>query len=112
LEQPDTLPAATLIEAVAAPQSGYVAAIDAAEVGKTCVELGGGRQKKGDPIDYSVGIICHAKVGQSLAAGEPLFTIHANDQGQLETARRRLLAAVTWSDSAVVAPPHTLKIIE
>ena len=44
--------------------------IDAAEVGKTGVELGGGRQQKGDPIDYSVGIICHAKIGTQLADGD------------------------------------------
>ncbi len=112
LEQPDTLPTAPLIETVNAPQSGHVAAIDAAEVGRTCVELGGGRQKKGDPIDYGVGIICHAKVGQTLAPGQPLFTIHANDQAHLEAAHRRLLAAVTWSETAVATPPHTLKIIE
>ena len=112
LEQPDTLPTAPLIETVAALQGGHVAAIDAAEVGKTCVELGGGRQKKGDPIDHGVGIICHAKAGQTLAAGEPLFTVHANDRAHLEAARQRLLAAVIWSDTAVAAPPHTLKIIE
>jgi pyrimidine-nucleoside phosphorylase len=112
LENPDTLPTAPLIETVGAPRSGYIAAIDAAEVGKTSVDLGGGRQKKGDPIDYGVGIICHPKVGQGLAAGEPLFTIHANDRDKLEAAKNRLLAAVNWSDEPVAIPPHTLKIIE
>lgn len=112
LENPDTLPAAALVETVAAPRSGYVAQIDAAEVGKTSVDLGGGRQKKGDPIDYSVGLICQAKVGDRLAGGEPLFAIHANEPGKLEAARQRLLAAVTWSDAPVEPPPHTLKIIE
>ena len=81
------------------------------EVGKTGVDLGGGRAKKGDPIDYAVGIICHAKVGAHLAEGEPLFTIHANDQAKLEAARQCLLAAVAWSESAVPALPHTLMII-
>jgi len=112
LENPDTLPTAPLIETVAAPQSGYIAAIDAAELGKTGIDLGGGRQKKGDPIDYSVGIICHAKIGHQLATGDPLFTIHANSQESLAAAKQRLLAAVTWSQQAVTVPPHTLKIIE
>ena len=112
LENPDTLPTASLIETVKAPRGGYIAAVDAAEVGKTGVELGGGRQKKGDPIDYAVGIMCHAKVGMRLAAGDPLFTIHANAQDKLKSARQRLLAAVTWSETPVAAPPHTLKIIE
>jgi pyrimidine-nucleoside phosphorylase len=112
LENPDTLPVASLIETVQAPRSGSIAATDAAEVGKTGVELGGGRQKKGDPIDYSVGIICHAKVGMQLAAGDSLFTVHANDRDRLEAARQRLLAAVTWSDAAVASPSHILKIVE
>ena len=112
LENPDTLPTAPLIETVGASRSGYIATIDAAEVGKTGVDLGGGRQKKGDPIDYGVGIICHPKVGQELATGDPLFTIHANDQSKLVAARNRLLGAVNWSDKPVANPPHTLKIIE
>jgi pyrimidine-nucleoside phosphorylase len=112
LENPDTLPSAPLIEPVHAPRSGFVAAIDAAEVGKTGVGLGGGRHKKGDSIDYGVGIICQAKAGTQLTAGEPLFTVHANEQGELEAARQRLLSAVTWSDTSVEAPPHTLEIIE
>ncbi len=112
LENPDRLPTASLIETVKAPRGGYLVAIDAAEVGLTGVELGGGRQKKGDPIDYSVGIICQAKIGAQLAMGDPLFTLHANDRDKLEAARQRLLAAVTWSDTPVTKPPHTLKIIE
>lgn len=112
LENPDTLPAALLVETVGAPRSGYIAGLDAAEIGKTGVELGGGREKKGDAIDYGVGIICRAKVGAQLTQGEPLFTIHASAQNKLEAARQRLLAAVTWSDTPVDVPPHTLKIIE
>ncbi|NJN95833.1 MAG: hypothetical protein HC875_17875 [Anaerolineales bacterium] len=112
LENPDLLPTATLIETVAAPRSGFVAGVDAAEVGKTGVDLGGGRAKKGDPIDYAVGILVHAKVGDRLTEGDPLFTIHANDPAKLEAARQRLLAAVIWSEAAVTAPAHTLMIIE
>lgn len=112
LENPGLLPTASLVETVAAPRSGTIAGVDAAEVGKTGVDLGGGRAKKGDPIDYAVGILVHAKAGTYLAEGAPLFTIHANDQAKLEAARQRLLAAVAWSESAIPAPPHTLMIIE
>ncbi len=111
LDNPDLLPAAPIVETVPAPRSGYIAGIDAAEVGKTCVTMGGGREKKGDPIDYSVGIVHHAKVGDSLETGAPLLTLHANSAESLATAKARLLAAVTWSDEPVEAPPHTLKII-
>lgn len=112
LEQPDTLPTAPLVAQLYAPRSGYIAGLDAAEVGKTVVELGGGRAKKGDPIDHSVGLICHAKIGLQVAEGDPLFTIHAKNEADFEMARQRLLAIITWSDTAVEPPAHILKIIE
>lgn len=112
LENPDTLPKAPFIQTVSAPRAGTIAGLDAAEVGKTGVELGGGRQKKGEPIDHRVGIICQAKVGAELEAGAPLFVVHANSQKGLETAQKRLLEAVTWSSGKVEMPPHILKIID
>jgi pyrimidine-nucleoside phosphorylase len=111
LEDPDQLPTARHVETVFAPHSGFIAAIDAAEVGKTGVLLGGGRTKKGDPIDHSVGIVHHAKVGDKLAQGDLLLTIHANDTDTLTEARQRLLAALDWSQEPVSAPDHIRKII-
>jgi len=111
LEQPELLPQASLVETVAAPRSGFISAIDAAEVGKTGVMLGGGRAKKGDSIDYSVGLVHHAKVGDQVAQGAPLLTIHANSAGALAAARERLLAAITWSQEPVSPPVHIRKII-
>ncbi len=111
VENPDLLPQAPIVEMVAAPQSGFIAGIDAAEVGKTGVMLGGGREKKGDPIDYGVGMVFHAKVGDQLAKGDPLLTIHANSSDSLAAARERLLTAVRWSNEPVTFPRHIRKII-
>jgi pyrimidine-nucleoside phosphorylase len=111
LENPDLLPKAPIVETVPAPQSGFISAIDAAEVGKTGVMLGGGRLKKGDPIDYGVGIVHRAKVGAEVAKGAPLLTIHANDANLLATARERLLAAIAWSKEPISPPSHIHKII-
>jgi pyrimidine-nucleoside phosphorylase len=111
VENPDLLPQAPLVETVPAPRDGYLALLDAIEVGKTGVMLGGGRAKKSDSIDHSVGIVHHAKVGDRLAAGDPLLTIHANDEDKLAAARERLLAAVQWSDEPVAIPPHIRQII-
>ena len=111
LDNPDLLPKAPLVEIVPAPQRGFITAIDAIEVGQTAVMLGGGRAKKGDPIDYGVGIIHHAKVGDEVVQGDPLLTIHANAVNTLATARERLLAAIDWSETAVTPPLHIRKII-
>ena len=111
VENPDLLPQAPEVETITAPCSGFIATMDAAEVGKTGVMLGGGREKKGDAIDYSVGIVLHAKVGDQLTQGDPLLTIHANSVDSLAAARARLLSAVRWSDEMVTSPPHIRKII-
>jgi pyrimidine-nucleoside phosphorylase len=105
IEEPERLPQARLIEPVPAPRSGYLAAVNAAEVGMAVVELGGGREKKGDPIDHSVGVIVHYKVGDLVQKDTPLFTIHANDEAKLAAARNRMLVAHTFSDAPVQRPP-------
>lgn len=105
VEDPGLMPAAPLIETTPAPRGGYLAAINAREVGETSVELGAGRARKEDTIDTSVGIVIHHKVGDRVEQGEALFTIHANDWGKLEAARARLLAAHQWSDTPVQPLP-------
>ncbi len=105
IEQPDRLPQARLIEPLPAPASGYLQRVDAAEVGMAVVDLGGGREKKGQPIDHAVGVVTHCKVGDAVERGVPLCTIHANDPERLATARARLLAAHTVGTEAVEPLP-------
>ena len=50
-------------------------------------------QRKGEPIDHSVGVVVHYKVGDLVQKGTPLFTIHANDEEKLAAARERLQRA-------------------
>jgi len=105
IEEPELLPQARLIEPVPAPRSGYLASVNAAEVGMAVVDLGGGREEKGDPINHSVGLIVHYKVGDLVQKKTPLFTIHANDEEKLAAARERVLAAHTFSNTPVHHPP-------
>ena len=111
VDEPAKLPTARFIEEVPAPQPGYIAAIDAREVGLTTMLLGGGRAKKGDPVDHAVGVVLQAKLGDQVAQGQPLLTIHANDSAKLEGARQRLLAAYTWSEEPVSPPPLIHQIV-
>jgi pyrimidine-nucleoside phosphorylase len=105
VDDPEQLPQSRLIEPVPAPRSGYLAKVDAIEVGLSVVELGGGREKKGDPVDHSVGVVVHYKVGDLVQKDTPLFTIHANDEEKLAAARERVLAAHTFSDLPIQRLP-------
>jgi pyrimidine-nucleoside phosphorylase len=105
IEEPERLPQARLIEPVPAPRSGYLAELNAVEVGEAVVELGGGRERKGDPVDHSVGVVVHYKVGDLVQKDTPLFTVHASDEEKLAAARERVLAAHTFSDMPVQRLP-------
>ena len=112
IDHPARLPQAEIIEQVAAPRSGYLQSIHARIIGETVVVLGGGRSKKGDAIDYAVGVEIHHKVGDHLQDGETLFTLHANDQASLEQAREQLLEAHIWSDRSVDPLPLFYGIVD
>jgi pyrimidine-nucleoside phosphorylase len=105
VEQPERLPRAAIVQAVKAEQAGFVQRINALEAGLTSVDLGAGRAKKGDPIDYAVGILLHAKVADRVEAGQVLFTIHANDSDKAAAAEERLRRAITIRDEAVKPLP-------
>jgi pyrimidine-nucleoside phosphorylase len=97
VDHPEKLPTASLIEEVTSPRTGYLKGIDAQVVGETSVDLGAGRARKEDKIDFAVGIVVHHNVGDKVQKGQPLFTLHANDKAKLAAARERVLAAHTWS---------------
>ncbi|MCC6188538.1 MAG: thymidine phosphorylase [Anaerolineales bacterium] len=111
IDEPDRLPTAHLIEEVAAPRGGYLAWVDAREIGMSAVDLGAGRAKKGDPIDHAVGLVIHHQVGDKVQRGQPLFTIHANDAGRLAAARERVLAAHQFSRERVKPLPLFYRVV-
>lgn len=108
VEHPDRLPAAPVVVAVPAPVHGYVHALDARSVGLVAVDLGGGRLKKGDPIDPAVGVMLVAKVGSEVAAGESLCAVHAASRGAAEAVIPRLQAAYTIAPPPVAPLPIVL----
>lgn len=104
VDDPSLLPAAPVTLPLPAAEAGIVQSIDAREVGLSVVALGGGRRAKGDPIDYGVGITCTAKVGDTVAAGDPLCLIHAQSHEQAASVTERLRAAYRVGQGAVTIP--------
>jgi len=98
-------PRAPVIETVEAAGDGYLAAVAADQVGMTVVMLGGGREKKGDPIDHRVGVVMHAKVGDRIEKGQPLFTVHARSGDEAERAASRVSHALRLSSEPVEPLP-------
>ncbi|MDE2853840.1 MAG: thymidine phosphorylase [Chloroflexota bacterium] len=99
------LPQAKLRYNVHARQSGAIAAILADRVAWATLALGAGRRTKEDEIDHAVGIEVFGSVGDAVAVGDLLMTVHANDEGSLQTALEELGGAVAYSASAVEPLP-------
>jgi thymidine phosphorylase len=59
-----------------------------------------------------VGLLVRRKVGDRVSAGEPLFTIHAEDEAKLAAAEKRLAAAVEWNEAPVQPLPLFYGVVE
>jgi pyrimidine-nucleoside phosphorylase len=108
LDNPDLLPQPRAKIVVKSETAGYVSAIDALEVGLASKILGAGRKTKDDAIDYSVGIYLKNKIGDKVAAGDPLAVFYSDgDEEKIEPARKKFLAAYSF-DSNKVDPPKLI----
>jgi pyrimidine-nucleoside phosphorylase len=105
VDDPEKFPKARHIEVIKSPESGYLEQIQARIIGEAAVALGAGRAKKGDPVDHAVGFVVHHKVGDRVEKGQPLFTVHANNESLLAEARQTVLSAFRWADAPVPALP-------
>jgi pyrimidine-nucleoside phosphorylase len=88
-----------------AEKDGYISKINAYQVGMTAVDIGAGRKKKEDTIDYSAGFVFHKKSGDRVSRGEPVLTIHTNRSASISHAQERLKKAISIiADPADVHP--------
>lgn len=55
---------------------GYITEIHGRALGEIAMAMGAGRARKEDPIDPMVGICLFKELGDSIKAGEPLFTLY------------------------------------
>jgi pyrimidine-nucleoside phosphorylase len=113
VEDARLLPTTPVVEPLLAPKAGYVARVDAREIGFTVLDLGGGRAKKGDSVDPAVGVWLspHAKIGAKVEVKQPLLWVHARGRESLYAALARLREAYSFSDEPVTSPPLIHRII-
>ncbi len=100
---PDALERAPVRRAVPAPRDGVVTRLGAHDVGIAALELGAGRRTKDDAIDHAVGVLCFAKRGDTVLAGDDLAEVHARDDAAADRAVDAVLAAYEIGSEA---PPE------
>jgi len=87
------LPTAPIVREVMAPRAGIVVRLGALAIGQAALGLGAGRTTKDDQIDHAVGVVCRAKRGDSVAAGDVLAEVHARDEASASSAVDAVLGA-------------------
>ena len=88
---------------VKAEKGGTLSSMDAMKVGISAWRLGAGRSRQGEKLSLGAGIDIHAKPGEKVVAGQPVFTLHADESARFERALEALNGAIEISENGFVA---------
>jgi thymidine phosphorylase len=100
------LPTAQESHVVTAPATGVLTRLDAMAVGMAAWRLGAGRARKEDPVQAGAGVVWHARPGDAVTEGEPLFTLLTDEPARFERALASLEGGYdVGSSDEVVAQP-------
>ena len=100
------LPQPKRVIEVKAPQSGVISHIDTYQAGMFTVDLGAGRKKADDPIDYAAGVMFDRNTGDNVRAGEVIARIQLGERGgDAEALTARFLSFVTIGEERLMAAP-------
>ncbi len=97
------LPLAPIRRDVIAPKRGYLGVMNGREIGVAVMDLGGGRHKTSDSIDYGVGLTNIAGLGAKLGPRSSIATIIARNEADAERAEKRILNAITLTEEPPAA---------
>ncbi|WP_261624410.1 thymidine phosphorylase [Nesterenkonia marinintestina] len=102
------LPQAAHQHTVAAPATGTLTRMDAMSVGLAAWRLGAGRARKEDAVQAGAGVRMHAKPGDQVTEGQPLFTLLTDEEQRIGRAEEALTGAVDVEESAQAAPQELI----
>jgi thymidine phosphorylase len=91
------LPRAGARRLVPAPESGWLARLDARAVGVAAWRLGAGRARKEDPVSAAAGVRCLAKPGEQVTRGQPVLELLADDEARFGPALEALAGGIEIS---------------
>ena len=88
------LPVAQETTVVRADKDGTILSMDAMKVGMAAWRLGAGRSRQGEKVQAGAGIEIHAKPGEHIKAGSPLYTLHTDVEATFNRALESLQDSV------------------
>ena len=102
------LPTASESHVVIAESDGMLVHQEALPFGIAAWRLGAGRARAEDAVIHAAGIDLHAKPGDMVRKGEPLFTLYANDAARFERALEAVEGAYIIGDASTFVPRTSL----
>jgi thymidine phosphorylase len=90
-----------------ATEAGFVRRLDALAVGVAAWRLGAGRALKEHSVSAAAGVICLAKPGERVTAGQPVLELRTDDEARFS----RALAALDGAIEIGAQPPEPLPAV-
>ena len=106
------MPSAPLQVEFTAPASGFITDIDTFSVGMAAIDIGAGRRKKDDAIAFGSGFIFHVRVGDRIAKGQTIVTVHSDRPERAPDALERLGRAIRIGPRRVAKPKMVLYLVD
>lgn len=111
IENPEKYPRSRFHHIISSQKNGFITTIDALKIGLLAMELGAGRKKMSDPIDYTAGIIVRKKIGEHVQVGEPMFELFYSKEISKDYLQQKIDELVATSEDCPEKPPLILSYI-
>ena len=107
LEDFSRLPQASFRKEVVSSREGFLTHMDTRLVGAAAAQLGAGRERKGDAVDYGAGIELHKKPGDFVRKGDSIATLLTSRKELLSPAADTFCSALSFGSQ----PPEKEPLI-
>ena len=89
---------------ICSDRDGYISSMDTEKIGWALVEMGCGRRRDKDLLDYTAGIKFNVKVGETVKKGEKVYTLFGKNIKKLESAKSMLHKTFKVSSETILKP--------
>lgn len=94
-----------------APKDGYLNGIQTDDIGRILIELGAGRKRAEDPVDHSVGMVFHKKLGSKVKKGDPIVTVYYKPGTSIAEPEAMFYKSIEITASKKAVPKLILEVI-
>ena len=89
---------------ICSDRDGYISSMDTEKIGWALVEMGCGRRRDKDLLDFTAGIRFNVKVGETIKKGEKVYTLFGENIKKLESAKSMLHKTFKVSSKTILRP--------